>query len=1143
MSGCNEKATVLMRGGTNQSDRFTKALDPSYFQLMDLDIADWILFAYNFAQHVHFFDQSNTTPQGDWQDFFNLFGIQNTSIPLRNSRDYTKLKEHIDSVLEEFKNRGELTSHMTLFISFLELLEISKERFNNLTHRHLDFYYNEILGVHKKEAQPDSVHVVFELAKKAVNEAILEGTALNGKVDANNIARHYTLDSELVINQSKVTQLKTLIHDANAKELKISTNAKTFDGLEAPLPEDQPFWLPFGYPSTEKSFTELPDAEVGFAIASPMLHLAEGTRVVTLKLSFQQDADVKFPLDESIQKVFSVYATGKESWLGPFELNSVNEVQETINEGSSTETTYDVLEFKFTISKEEKAILPFDSSIFLEPFQTQFPVAQLKIDVTKLEGESKIGYEVYNALRQRKLAKIKVHVDVKEIRSVYVENDNGVLKASKPFFPFTPQPIKASNFFVQYDEAFAKKWSSIKINFDWKDTPDDFAKWYKAYVKDIAVTRKVDAVNEVILNASFGKTAAESLKNGVTEAQVAAAVAADGFVDINGEKINKNTNAIVRTNRYFTSRLEMLDSKNWLPIEQDLTLFNSKTGGGFSCNMNITRSNFASINNPTGPFRLRLNNSLLHDVFPRLYAVALSSTSGTVEIPNPPYTPIAENISFEYIAEEEREVTSQIFNIETPEIKSQNTQKSYQEERIQLFHLTGFGIREEHNYLKIAARQLGIKTATETIAIDSFLVSKYCIGSELYIGLEHTHPKDMVSLLIQVLEGTENTELEGFLFGEEIQWDVLCSNRWKSVQDQIVANNTDNFLKSGIVQFPIPTEATNDNTAFPSGFIWVRASMGKAYNVVCKAIDIHAQAGIATFTDQGNELSHLDKGLEAKTIKKLVTRIPKVKGVSQPYNSFGGYPKESDDKFYRRISERIRHKKRAVTLWDYEHLILQQFPQVFKVKCLNHTKISIVNNRVVPKYTSAGDVTIVAIPDIINKNVFDRFEPRLSKATLNTIERYINTLNSYHVTAKVINPVYEPVTIKLDVSFYEGLDANFYEKQLNDDIIRLLSPWANDETQEVVFGIELHRSVLVDYIEKLSYVDYIQNIVMTQELTVLKDQENSEVPLVEKQTKIEESLVSPSTPISILVSAKEHSINPILNSCTETKTKPNLVCQ
>ena len=126
---------------------------------------------------------------------------------------------------------------------------------------------------------------------------------------------------------------------------------------------------------------------------------------------------------------------------------------------------------------------------------------------------------------------------------------------------------------------------------------------------------------------------------------------------------------------------------------------------------------------------------------------------------------------------------------------------------------------------------------------------------------------------------------------------MLCNNGWKDLKDNILANNTENFLSSGIIQISLPKEASQNNTLLPQNHIWLRAKIHKSYDVVCKVLDIHSQAVLAEFQDSSNELSHLAEGLAAKTIKKMMTRIPQIRSVKQPYNSFGGISKESDEDF------------------------------------------------------------------------------------------------------------------------------------------------------------------------------------------------------------------------------------------------------
>ena len=457
-----------------------------------------------------------------------------------------------------------------------------------------------------------------------------------------------------------------------------------------------------------------------------------------------------------------------------------------------------------------------------------------------------------------------------------------------------------------------------------------------------------------------------------------------------------------------------------------------------------------------------------------------------MNVPNEPYTPVAENVSISYTAKETRIFQDEEVNIDTIEpTHFENTSSAYEQERMRWFHTHPFGLKEIHNHLRFNNFKFGVKEFFEQKHVKSEAVGHYCNGGYLYIGLSNASPGENISLLIQVLEGSENPETISFEPLEQINWAVLCNNDWKDVQNQIISNETDNFLKSGIIKFAIPREANTDNTWMPKDRIWIKAQMQRGYDAVCKIINIHTQAVEAELLDQGNNLAHLNNGLPANTIKKLVTRVPQVRGVSQPYNSFGGHAEETDLVFYRRISERLRHKGRAVSLWDYEHLILEEFPEIFRVKCLNHTQYK-AGTQETMCYNSAGAVTLVVVPDIINKNVFDLFEPRASKALLNRITLYINQWNTKQVTATVINPIYEAIAIELEVRFYQGFDEEYYKKILNEDIIKFLSPWAYDETAQINFGKELHASVLVDYIEKLNYVDYLQNLKIKKDGVIQK---------------------------------------------------------
>src|SRR5581483_3887371 len=105
--------------------------------------------------------------------------------------------------------------------------------------------------------------------------------------------------------------------------------------------------------------------------------------------------------------------------------------------------------------------------------------------------------------------------------------------------------------------------------------------------------------------------------------------------------------------------------------------------------------------------------------------------------------------------------------------------------------------------------------------------------------------------------------------------------------------------------------------------IW---GVSEQVGAVSRLIDVAANAVEVQFIDQGNDPGHLETPLPPGKIAKLKNGLAAVKGVKQPYASFGGKPVERSDALSLRASERLRHKNRAIAGWDYERIILEAFP-------------------------------------------------------------------------------------------------------------------------------------------------------------------------------------------------------------------------
>jgi len=999
----------------------------------------------------------------DWMRFaytfaenLNYFDTNNASIP---DGDWTRFfieKDVIASFLKEHEGFGTMKPHLTLFVCFLKLLEFTQQHFNTLTKRHVDFYYQQILQIDKKKPIEDSVHLIFELAKNTHEAQVKSGTKTLANKDLLGNNRIYVSNTETVINQAQVTSLKSIYHH----RANATGQANEYNSiLAAPVVN-----------SEGGSTTAFTNNEPWLPFGYPSF-VNEKTKLPTASLGFALGAPI-LALQEGERTITVTISLSKDiSVLSTIQLNAIFEIYATGEEGwigpleiykktpaEKATTSTKSLQFVLKLDTEMPAITKYTSKIHESSFKDEVPMLSFQLKTE--QPQYKMGYDLYTQLLDNIMISVEISVQVHDVVSLKLQNDLGPVKANKPFYPFGTQPVKNSSFVVDYPEAFSKKWNNVSIKGTWLDQPTDFVQHYIAYRKK---------GNNINLSPNQYYQVLYFKDN-----QTPTGTNSDGKLT----PTTGNNNLYVQNNNHFTTKISANGTGDSLSKNSAHQLFGSS---GTTLTTGITLNNTPK-HELKGPLKLTLNQSFLHTVYPKVLALSMGSEQDT-HLPNAPYTPQLEKLTLNYSASEKRE-----FGKNAPV-----------QATITVHHLHPFGHALAQNTL----------------------VPRYCQGGNLYIGLSNTLPQQQVNMLFQFLEGTENPEVASFSTTEKIRWSYLQNNQWIDLtSENLVGDTTDNFLKTGIVSVIIPKENNTENTLLPNGNFWLRAKNPKRFDAVCTCIAVHSQAVTATFQNNENEVSHLATGLPAKTIAKLVQRNPLVKKVTQPFASFGGTPEETDSAYYQRISERLRHKDRAITLWDYEHLILEEFTDVHKVKCLNHTKGS--------SYHAAGFVTLVTIPDIVNNNAFDIFKPRLSTAKRNEIGNYINKLNSHFVTAQVVNPQYEEVKVSLGVKLKEGYDPNFYEKETERAIQKYLSPWAYTETAQLNFGISFHESNLIEYLEQQPYVAYLTDVVVKHYT-------------IANPNGLESVNILPSNPQAILVSAKSHTITVVTLTCkTPVKTTPSV---
>ena len=174
-----------------------------------------------------------------------------------------------------------------------------------------------------------------------------------------------------------------------------------------------------------------------------------------------------------------------------------------------------------------------------------------------------------------------------------------------------------------------------------------------------------------------------------------------------------------------------------------------------------------------------------------------------------------------------------------------------------------------------------------------------------------------------------------------------------------------------------------------------------------------------------------------------------------------------------RVSERLRHKQRAITIWDYEHIILEEFQKIFKVKCINQAGFYTGTGRGGFLRKLSGHVSVITIPNQNNNTNVNPLRPYTPIGLLNNINVYLKTITSPFVKLHVKNPQFEEIQLDFKVNFYEHLDVSFYKTQLNNDIEQFLCPWAFNNTRDISFGGKIYKSALINFVEERPYVNYV----------------------------------------------------------------------
>jgi len=966
--------------------------------------------------------------------------------------------------------------HYALYLTFLKLFNFSQQHLNNYTKNHLDFYYKQVLELSNNAAEPDLVDLVFTLQKNITQHLIPAGTSFAAGKDANNNNIFYATTNDVVLQTAAVQLLRSIFLNKgiNPTTLFASPTANSADGQGAKLLSADGSWFPFGDPQQNVT-----TATLGFAIASNVLYLNEGTRIVTLTFNCSSLNNIA---QTDLSSIFSIQLTGKTGWYTA--------------SAYTASISGNAFSLSVTLEGDAPPIIPYSSKLHSGNFTVALPMVQVTLS----------SYTSYQTIKALVIETITVAVSVDSVKNLILQNDDGKIDTSKPFKVFGDFPDTGASFIMGSKEIFQKQLTALTINFDWQQDPSSDTtvlisaltkgSWQSInssaavslYAEDITLTSpeppvstKIWTIKNSTIGLSFDKTLFETSATKFTDYTVTPADYETDELKVTGPAhsidpgYSPSSGSTVDPAHEFGAGMEIDPILVMDPIYYQLSLPAVSTTGlnnivqspaDFTANIAYDATSvdgYIELELNVSEYNLStfLNNMPQPSVSVTYNPPNSTNVSGYVvnKVTTPVATPPAvKSVYLSYSAEDNLLFT--------------NTAAAFNARTNYYYQVEPFGYREMHPFITTDAplTVLPLFNLDDGSANDN--------GGELWIGLANALADETFSVLFQVSEGSANP-LKNMT---EVDWYYLDTNNWVQFNAQSVTDGTNNLTSSGIIVFNVPGDATLTNTRADNNYIWIKAVVNHDTDAVCNLIAIDTNASQAQFVQTAGSNIVFTNPIPANTISKPTPADAALKQTQQPYSSFGGRVVETDSQFYVRVSERLRHKHRAITAWDYERLTLQYFPQIFKAKCLSHTGFitDTITNQQDYAETLAGQVMVVTIPDLTQLNMANILRPYTSIGLLADIQIYLAGLTSPFVTVNVCNPQFEEVQFAFSVTFKENYDPVYYTNQLNNDIEQFLTPWAFGNPQDIDFGTTIQKSVVLNFVEQRVYVDYVTCFIMSQ---------------------------------------------------------------
>lgn len=995
---------------------------------------------------------------------------------------------------------GDHKPQIALYMAFVQLFRSARNTLNTFSSRYVDFYYRRVLRETPAGPLPDNVYLTFTLAQEegVDRTTVPRGTLFPAGQDPDGQEILYAADRALTVTSATIAKLYTI----RIQDVPPGSGAPGRVLQAGISPDTATPWPTFG---TDRD----PPAELGFALSSPYLLLTGGERETWITFDYEGAAvgemlaalermtglsrtDI---LETILEQAFALYGTTTGGWfeIGPYDVSVPGERRFTLH--FQLPATAPPFTMYGDSEEEPKRTTPTRTSTTLGAWLLQKEVA-LTDSVRVLP---------FSLLSGMLLTGFEIRTTVDGLSDITIENTDGVIDASAPFAIFGGLPVVGSYVQVRSIELFAKRPETITLTVDWFSLPpneDGFQGWYRDYVIGPSGAAEPDLFDNTTFkgeidvvqpgwwgvatvsppgpNVDLFRTTNDCFDVTPRPDGTLCTFSAFGGLDVVplqppayytpedsalrlrlSEPSYAFGNSIYSINvlsavladlpdaalcqtRCLIACAPLKDASRWIGeclarcpvdtpddqclqpcltncVDRILALAGSPHNempqavrqqllDTVSCLDACLASPLADLRQCAGDCQAELDGAY-SSVFNTLLNACLEPKKD-LKYPNDPWLPMAQSVRIDYTA-----------------WSSEGT----------LYHLLPFG-------------------GYDTVPLPAPLLPQFSYQGALYLGFTGLVTPETLTMLAQF-----TSEEQPVAEPVPVTWEYLAGNAWTPLQpDQFLADTTNALRNTGMLAMALPAYDGDAHTVMPPDCQWLRATVARNASTFPKTASIVPHVTTATWQAGTSSGASLGTPLPAGTISSSVQDLPYIDSITQPIASFGGRPPEDERAFEIRLGERLRHKDRAILGWDYDRLVLERFPTIWKSATLPPA---------VP-----GKVTVVVVPGSQSVEVVDPTAPRAPGYVLARIRCYLETLSSPFVDIAVVNPQYVRIRVIAAVEFNQDATAGSNIDRLNDDLVQYLSPWFYDVERAEKRGRYATEDEISEFIQTRPYVESLQTL-------------------------------------------------------------------